>query len=241
MEALDRIDRQLQNGVFPHACLLSGFDAEKKEEAIKMIAEHFLGAGYGAHPDFFEIAERPIPIDAVAALKDRAARTPLIAPRAGHAGAKKIFLLRSLESLTRDAAPALLKTVEDPGEYGIFIATTEYAASIPPTVRSRFSEMRFPASADRTNADIERIKKMRYHDRFNEVPKLVAENTLRAFAQNALIDMRNTLRKHLEETSGTAKIRGSIADAERLTAILRMLADSSVNKRLIGEYIMMLL
>ncbi len=240
MEALDRIALQLRNNVFPHACLLSGSDTKQKEAAIQTIAEHFLGARYAISPDFFEITERPISIEKVAELKSRAGQTPLVPPLGKRTTAKKIFLLRSLETLTRDAAPALLKTVEDPGEYSIFIATTEYAGSIPPTVRSRFSEVRFPTATAGNNADINRIKQMQYHERFVEVPKLIAGIGMETFVRNTLIDMRSTLRKYLG-ASDKEKTRAAIGNAERLVTIQRMLADSSVNKRLVGEYIMMLL
>ena len=240
MEALDRITLQLRNNVFPHACLLSGSDIKQKEAAIQTIAEHFLGAGYRISPDFFEIAERPVSIDTIAALKRRAGQTPLAPPLGGRTTAKKIFLLRSLEALTRDAAPALLKTVEDPGEYGIFIATTEFAGLIPPTIRSRFSETRFSVATVGDNTDIDLIKRMQYNERFTEVPKLIARGDMETFVRNALIDMRYTLRKHLA-ASDTKKAREAVGNAERLVTIQRMLVDSSVNKRLIGEYIMMLL
>ena len=57
-------------------------------------------------------------------------KRPYLAPR-------KVFLLRDVENMTREAANALLKALEEPAPSTCFILTSSNAARVPDTVLSR--------------------------------------------------------------------------------------------------------
>jgi len=235
MSSTDIIKNQLQNGALGHAYLFSGTDQEAKKGAVEKIVTHFLGTSYTAHPDFFEVSEQPIGVEAIARLKNRAAQTPLVA-------AKKVFLVRCIETLTRDAAPALLKTLEDPGDYNIFIAETTHFESVLPTIRSRCSHMHFLSQTIEhqvSNSLVADIVKMPYQQRFERVPKLIETESLETFVHEALWHTEQKIR-----TTPTALPASNAPEITRLEQMLRaavLLKDPVVNKRLVGEYIMMIL
>ncbi len=88
----------------------------------------------GNHPDFRLLVPvddaRSIGIDQVRALGDFFALKT-------HYGRAKIALLRPADVMTRAAANALLKLLEEPPALGLFILVTDHLARLPPTIRSR--------------------------------------------------------------------------------------------------------
>ena len=146
---LELLKRQLERGVFPHAHLFSGSDEEGKNEAIEFILENVLGEGWAKSLDFAEISNNPITIDEIRALKSRAYSAPL-------SGIKNIFVIRNIENLSRDAAPALLKILEDPPESLLILATTSKRDLLLPTIRSRFSALNFYGKSD---SDLQNFEK----------------------------------------------------------------------------------
>ncbi len=90
--------------------------------------------GAGNHPDFRRLAPlddaRSIAIDQVRELGDFFALT-------AHYGKAKIALLQPADAMTRAAANALLKLLEEPPALGLFILVTDQLDRLPPTIRSR--------------------------------------------------------------------------------------------------------
>lgn len=62
-------------------------------------------------------------------IKERFSRSPL--------GQYKVILLENIERMTTSAANALLKTIEEPGEWRLVIATTSSLSSLLATIASR--------------------------------------------------------------------------------------------------------
>ena len=133
---MELLKRQFERGVFPHAYLFSGSDEEAKNEAIEFISERILGSNWARSMDFTEISASPITIDEIRALKSRAYSAPIT-------GTKNVFVIRNIENLSRDAAPALLKILEDPPESLLVLATTSNRDALLPTIKSRFSILNF--------------------------------------------------------------------------------------------------
>lgn len=133
---LEFLRRQLNSGAFPHAYLFSGSDEAGKEAAIELVLRRFFGESRNLNPDFMEIRNDPITIEDVRALKSRAYSAPLV-------GNKNVFLMRSLENLSREAAPALLKILEEPPQSLIILAETKNRSLVLPTLKSRFSQLIF--------------------------------------------------------------------------------------------------
>jgi len=87
-----------------------------------------------AHPDYRRVepagASTTVRIDAVRALVEWLQLTPT---GDGH----RIALVFGADTLNRNAANALLKTLEEPGDAGVLVLVADRAGALPPTVRSR--------------------------------------------------------------------------------------------------------
>lgn len=73
---------------------------------------------------------------------------------------RKVFIIDEAHQLTKDASNALLKTLEEPPEYAIFILATTEAEKLPPTIVSRTQQFHFKrAPAALIAQKLERIAK----------------------------------------------------------------------------------
>lgn len=131
-------EKQPQNLKLPlsHAYLFSGNDEKAKNGAIEFLLSRFLEEKHEHSPDLFRLASNPITIDDVRALKIKASQSPL-------AGEFNVFLIESIENLSREAAAAMLKLLEEPPSRSVIIATTANTRAILPTIKSRLSAFRF--------------------------------------------------------------------------------------------------
>lgn len=93
---------------------------------------------YGTHPDFFDVGEgrRTIRIEESHQLIEDSMKKPFLGPR-------KVFLLRDVENMTREASNALLKALEEPPPSTCFILTSSNPAGVPDTVISRCQAVPF--------------------------------------------------------------------------------------------------
>jgi DNA polymerase-3 subunit delta' len=89
---------------------------------------------FATHPDFLTFPPdgplRQISIPQMRLLKERAQFKPLHGPR-------RIFLIDHLDRANEQAANSLLKTLEEPPDHLILIATVENMYDLLPTIRSR--------------------------------------------------------------------------------------------------------
>jgi DNA polymerase III delta prime subunit len=132
---LSMLKRQLKSGLLSHAYLFSGSDEIAKNDAISLILSDILGTDWKKNPDYMEIATEPITINEIRELKSRAYSAPISAR-------KNVFVIRNIEKLSKDAAHALLKILEDPPTNALIIAETANTNILLPTILSRFSILR---------------------------------------------------------------------------------------------------
>ncbi len=89
---------------------------------------------FSSHPDFLTFCPegplRQISIPQMRVLKERAQYGPLKGPR-------KVFLIDQIDRANEQAANSLLKTLEEPPEYLIIVATATNSYDLLPTIRSR--------------------------------------------------------------------------------------------------------
>ncbi len=101
------------------------WQAEKRNEDPLILA---------SHPDFVTFAPdgplRQISIQQMRLLKELAQYKPL-------KGAYRVFLIDQLDRANEQAANSLLKTLEEPPEHLVLIATAENLYDLLPTIRSR--------------------------------------------------------------------------------------------------------
>lgn len=102
----------------------------------------------GTHPDFTWVSKsgKRISIDQVRELQQKALYPPVEAP-------KKIYVIESVEDLSLEAANSLLKILEAPPRYLIFILLAK-SANILPTILSRCQIIKLPTPP---RAQIEKI------------------------------------------------------------------------------------
>lgn len=206
MGPLALIKKQILRNSIPHAYLFYGADNESKEKAIEYLKAEFLEK---QSADFFEVVpeEGIISIEQIRFLKNAAFRTSF--------GKKNVFLVRKLESLTRDAEVALLKTLEDSSPNNLFIATSENFNLLHPTIKSRFCSLRFVGD--------EILKSVEPKD---------SEEDLEVVVRNSLLKYMNELRKTFSQNY--------IYKIEKLIQINQLLPISALNRRMVREYLEML-
>lgn len=154
---VDGIERALDSGRLSHALLFTGPNGVGKTALALELAKRLncIGAGppcgaclhcrqitIGSHPDV-TIVERPdtresIAIQQVRELRDAASLRPFQARW-------KVYIIAGAESLTAQAADALLKTLEEPQPQVTIILTASEVDAVPGTIVSRCRV--FPVSA----------------------------------------------------------------------------------------------
>ena len=152
---------------FPGALLLTGTSDAALERESRRLAARLLCAEEdpdlacgscrrvhsGLHPDFFPVESEGVQIrvDRVREALVFAAGRPYEAPR-------RVIRIARAELLGLEAANALLKSLEEPGERLRWILTTTRPDALLPTIRSRTTAAALPASptAERIRSWIER-------------------------------------------------------------------------------------
>ena len=152
----------LQINQFPHALLLHGPVGVGKEHFLAQLAsalvcsapvineQRIQGCGTcsacqqfsdtGEHADILQLrvaeGDREIKID-------RARAAIEFAGLRAHYGGRKLILIHEAEKLTRSAANAMLKTLEEPPEATVVILSSAQPARLMSTIRSRCQQLRF--------------------------------------------------------------------------------------------------
>jgi DNA polymerase-3 subunit delta' len=141
--------RYAESGEPNHAFILNGRSENDKDELTASFAKALLCEGdktaacrcipcvtynSGNHPDVFNVAPtktKSIGVDDV--------RGQIVAPLEikPYRSDYKIFIIRQAQLMTPAAQNALLKTLEEPPTYGIFLLLTDNADLLLPTVQSR--------------------------------------------------------------------------------------------------------
>lgn len=151
-QQIERLQAALEQHRLAHAYLFDGPDGVGKKLVAQTVARAFLcergiGCGScasctkmaaGSHPDCYllEPDGAAIKIDQVRALQ------PQLALRA-FTGRGKVCLIDGAELMTREAANALLKTLEEPTSDTLIILISSRPESLLETIRSRCQRIRF--------------------------------------------------------------------------------------------------
>jgi DNA polymerase-3 subunit delta' len=156
---------RLEDGRLGHAPLVHGPAGIGKQELGEWLAKLLLCARpgesacgecqgcrhfeSGTHPDLFvvEVPEdkQGIGVDQVRDLIERLQLTASMGPH-------RVGLMRQADAMNRNAANALLKTLEEPPPGAWLILLSEQPASLPPTIRSRCQQLPLRAPAPEVSA-----------------------------------------------------------------------------------------
>lgn len=127
-----------------HARLFEGM-ADDVLPHVYADAEVLLGSSYMGNPDFELIQTQRFGVDDARALALRAAQMPL--------GGAQLFVLVAT-TLTVEAQNALLKLLEEPGQFTYFVLVVPSREQLLPTVRSRLEFSGLYRSVDAVDADV---------------------------------------------------------------------------------------
>lgn len=153
-----RMTRLIETDKLPHALLLSGIEETGKLDFALALAVRLLcqkpRAGRacgdcracklyeaGSHPDLLRVEPgapgKAISVDAIRELSAFTAKTAML-------GGWRIVIVNPAEAMTRSAANALLKTLEEPGEATLLLMIYHQKGELLATIRSRCQSLLFP-------------------------------------------------------------------------------------------------
>ena len=156
----DNLSRSLQRGRVSHFYLISGPEGSGKRTLAKLLAAALMCTGEekpcgscegcrkvmgGVHPDFITVDDpekKTVPVDLI-----RQARADVyVQPNEGQ---RKIYLFPRGQDMGIPGQNALLKILEEPPSYGVFLLITDNPERLLPTVRSRCTELALQPVQDR--------------------------------------------------------------------------------------------
>jgi DNA polymerase III subunit delta' len=104
----------------------------------------------GSHPDLFivspEESGKSLSVDAIRALNDFATKTPMYR-------GWRVAVIDPTDGLTHNAANALLKTLEEPGDKTLLLLIHHQTGELLPTIRSRCQRLFFPLPVESLAAE----------------------------------------------------------------------------------------
>lgn len=149
-QACGQIARLIDAGRFPHAALLEGGSAPERKKLARLLAQALVCTAAGerpcgkcaacqkaaaqAHPDIREAeggeAARSFHIDAVREVRDDVFILP-------NEAQSKVYLLLNAQSMSPQAQNALLKVLEEPPSYAVFVLACDSKTKMLATILSR--------------------------------------------------------------------------------------------------------
>ena len=148
----DNLRSGLQRGRVSHFYLISGPEGAGKRTLARLLAAALMCTGGekpcggcegcrkvlgGVHPDFITVDDpekKTVPVDLI-----RQARADIyVQPNEGQ---RKIYLFPRGQDMGIPGQNALLKILEEPPSYGVFLLITDNPERLLPTVRSRCTEL----------------------------------------------------------------------------------------------------
>ena len=226
-----------------HAWLLTGKKGVGKSLFARAAARELVGGVGETHPDIHELTyaakddkeerkradgkpfelARSIRISQIRALQQRLTTRPTL-------GSKRAIIIDPADDLERNAANALLKSLEEPPHGTIFLLVAHRPARLLPTIRSRCRTVRFPAVSDDRMADLlSRLEPDVSAEARAAAIKAAAGSpgAALAFVRMDLGKAAGLIRSILDEGDRGFALRGALAgvigarpDRERLQAIL---------------------
>ncbi len=156
----ENLERSLSRGHISHFYLISGPEGSGKHTLARLLAAAILCRGHrkpcgvcdpcrkvfsGSHPDFITIDDpekKTVPVDLI---RDARADMYIQPNESDH----KLYLFPRAQDMGIPGQNALLKILEEPPKYGVFLLLTDNPDKLLPTVRSRCTELKLrPLSED---------------------------------------------------------------------------------------------
>lgn len=139
-QVTDTLEQALKQGKIAHAYLFIGPRGTGKTSVARIFAHVVNGFKYELEDHYLDIIEIDAAsntgVDNIRELREKAA----IAPTKGK---YKVYIIDEVHMLSKSAANALLKTLEEPPKHVIFILATTDAHKVPITISSRTQSFSF--------------------------------------------------------------------------------------------------
>lgn len=156
VDEFDRLTRLHQQGMLPHAILLSAGRCFGKRAFGKALGEYLLCArpkesracgncpecllvAAGTHPDLFILTPEESKVIRVDDVRELIGWAAMTAQKGGY----RVALIHPAEAMNVNAANALLKCLEEPGTSTALILVTDRIHGLLPTIRSRCQHVAF--------------------------------------------------------------------------------------------------
>ncbi len=155
----ERLSSALSKGQPSHSYLITGPEGSGKHSLATLLAAALQCTGEhkpccqcnacrkvlaGFHPDVITVDDTEKKTVSVALIRD-AVSSLYIRPNEGH---KKIYLIPRAKDMRLEAQNALLKCIEEPPPYGVFLFLAEHSEQLLTTIRSRCVELRMSPLSD---------------------------------------------------------------------------------------------
>ena len=229
----ENLGRSMASGHISHFYLISGPQGSGRHTLAKLLAAAILCQGKskpclscnpcrkvmeGLHPDFITVDDPEKKTVSVELVRQARADMYVQPNESDH----KIYLLPRAQDMRTEAQNALLKILEEPPKYGVFILLTDNPQRLLPTVRSRCTELSLsPLDENTLRAALGK-----------EFPNASAEDIQAAIARSGgfLGQAKEELAQGVQMTPQTAEFAAAFAGRDSL-AVAKLLASMEKQKR----------
>ena len=229
----ENLGRSMASGHISHFYLISGPQGSGRHTLAKLLAAAILCQGKkkpclscnpcrkvmeGLHPEFITVDDPEKKTVSVELVRQARADMYVQPNESDH----KIYLFPRAQDMRTEAQNALLKILEEPPKYGVFILLTDNPQRLLPTVRSRCTELSLsPLDENTLRAALGK-----------EFPNASAEDIQAAIARSGgfLGQAKEELAQGVQITPQTAEFAAAFAGRDSL-AIAKLLASMEKQKR----------
>lgn len=217
-QVTEPLTHALQSGQIAHAYLFIGPRGTGKTSVARIFAHAVNGFDYQIEDHYLDIIEIDAAsntgVDNIRELREKAT----IAPATGQ---YKVYIIDEVHMLSKSAANALLKTLEEPPKHVIFILATTDAHKVPITISSRTQSFTFKlADAEVMHAHLRHIANAEQIKITDDALALIVRRGGGSFRDSlSLLDQISTLTKDEISAEAVEKALGLPA-SQTLTELL---------------------
>jgi len=181
------------------------------------------------NPDFFDRAYETFTIDDAREVKHFHGTRPVTKD------GKKIFILR-VNGITVEAQNALLKLLEEPGEYAHFFIVISSAHLLLPTVKSRMQELKL--GVGHINSELlqtaQEFVTLSKTKKLEEVKKLIDDISKEKKTKQDAIDLLNAIQAIIYEEKGAKEGKSQL---EAIETARNYIHDRAPSVKMLLEYV----